>query len=674
MRFKIILFLLILTFAVNAQFRRIALVEEATNASCGPCAANNPNLQEFVEHNFGGAVTVRYHAWWPGTDPMYDHNPSENRARIQYYGINGVPAYTMDGVLMGVPGDAGTIQSQMEADIAQGSPIWININRIESADSVKFDVQIIVGDNVSGQLKLRNAIIERRITYASPPGSNGEKIFNDVFRKMLPTTTGENLGNLTAGDTLNFSYGYPINSVWNAEDLAVVSWVQDDDTKSVIQANIDFPTFYLKSDSPTAEIVSEGEQITKNFNVYNSNPDTMHLIFNFSDDLPSDWAVSFALSDSNFTDDVVSVLPNDSITVTMNLTVGSTHGLGKATIFPQNADDPYLYGYASINYEFLPSGNVLLVDADGGTNYQTYFEIAFQNCNTEYSLLNRSVVSKLAPELLNYDWGAIYWNTAWGFPAFVESEVAFLTNYLDNGGNLFIAGQDIGWDIFDGSGTSGFSEAADFYNNYLGATYLADDAGNYSLSGVAGDPITDGLSFNVSSIHSRYPESIRPRGAGASTILKYGNGKIGAVKNETENYKTVYIGIGLEQVSTESARNALVENSLNWFGILNDVDDNSNGLPSVFKLEQNYPNPFNPSTNITYVIARSGTTRQSVALPVQLKVYDALGREVATLVNTKQAPGKYSVQFNARNLPSGVYFYKLQAGKFVQTKKMILMK
>ncbi len=674
MRFKTVLFLLILSFAVNAQFRRIALVEEATNASCGPCAANNPNLQEFVEHNFGGAVTVRYHAWWPGTDPMYDHNPSENRARIQYYGINGVPAYTMDGVLKGVPGNAGTIQSQMEADIAQGSPIWININRIESSDSVKFDVQIIVGDNISGQLKLRNAIIERRITYAHPPGTNGEKIFNDVFRKMLPSTNGENLGNLTAGDTLNFSYGYPINSVWNADDLAVVSWVQDDNTKTVIQANIDFPTFYLKSDSPTAEIVSEGEQVTKNFNVYNSNPDTMHLIFNFSDDLPSGWAVSFALSDSNFTDDVVSILPNDSVTVTMNLTVGTTHGLGKATIFPQNADDPYLYGYASINYEFLPSGNVLLVDADGGTNYQTYFEVAFQNCNTEYSLLNRSVVSKLATELLNYDWGAIYWNTAWGFPAFVESEVAFLTNYLDNGGNLFIAGQDIGWDIFDGGGTSNFPDAAEFYHNYLGATYLADNAGNYSLSGVAGDPITDGLSFGVSSIHSRYPESIRPRGAGASTILKYGNGKIGAVKNETENYKTVYIGIGLEQVSTETARNALVENSLNWFGILNDVDDNSNGFPSVFKLEQNYPNPFNPSTNITYVIARSEATRQSAALPVQLKVYDALGREVATLVNKKQAPGKYSVQFNANNLPSGVYFYKLQAGDFVQTRKMMLLK
>ncbi len=113
----------------------------------------------------------------------------------------------------------------------------------------------------------------------------------------------------------------------------------------------------------------------------------------------------------------------------------------------------------------------------------------------------------------------------------------------------------------------------------------------------------------------------------------------------------------------------------NWihYPIEGAVDENEN--PTNFKLSQNYPNPFNPTTTISYVIARSEATRQSTTgLLVQLKVYDALGREVATLVNKEQAPGKYSVQFNATNLPSGIYFYTLRAGNFKQTKKMILMK
>ncbi len=117
---------------------------------------------------------------------------------------------------------------------------------------------------------------------------------------------------------------------------------------------------------------------------------------------------------------------------------------------------------------------------------------------------------------------------------------------------------------------------------------------------------------------------------------------------------------------------------------LADVDESDN--VSDFILYQNYPNPFNPSTNITYVIARSkdvssrlgGATRQSAAIPVQLIVYDALGRKVAMLVNARQTPGKYSVQFDANSvsggLPSGIYYYTLRAGNFVQTKKMILMK
>ncbi len=97
-------------------------------------------------------------------------------------------------------------------------------------------------------------------------------------------------------------------------------------------------------------------------------------------------------------------------------------------------------------------------------------------------------------------------------------------------------------------------------------------------------------------------------------------------------------------------------------------------LPVKFELYQNYPNPFNPATVIKYSIPNTAKSFRYVTL----KVYDVLGREVATLVNRKQAPGNYSVTFNtnsvAGSLPSGIYFYRLQAGEFTRTKKMILLK
>ena len=89
-------------------------------------------------------------------------------------------------------------------------------------------------------------------------------------------------------------------------------------------------------------------------------------------------------------------------------------------------------------------------------------------------------------------------------------------------------------------------------------------------------------------------------------------------------------------------------------------------LPASFELMQNYPNPFNPTTNIRYDIPK--------AAKVTLKIYDILGREVKTLVNTIQSPGQYTVAFNAQDLASGVYFYQIHAGSFVATKKLMLVK
>jgi hypothetical protein len=101
-------------------------------------------------------------------------------------------------------------------------------------------------------------------------------------------------------------------------------------------------------------------------------------------------------------------------------------------------------------------------------------------------------------------------------------------------------------------------------------------------------------------------------------------------------------------------------------GVLNVRRDELSGVPSIFELQQNYPNPFNPSTTIRYGLPS--------AEQVSLKIYDMLGRQVATLVNARQAAGRYEATFNAASLSSGIYIYRLQAGSFSQTSKMMLVK
>jgi photosystem II stability/assembly factor-like uncharacterized protein len=96
------------------------------------------------------------------------------------------------------------------------------------------------------------------------------------------------------------------------------------------------------------------------------------------------------------------------------------------------------------------------------------------------------------------------------------------------------------------------------------------------------------------------------------------------------------------------------------------INNISNNIPEDYLLFQNYPNPFNPSTNITYQIIKSGY--------VLLKIFDVLGRKISTLVNEKQSPGTYEISFDGSNLSSGIYFYKLVAGDFTETKRMVLLK
>lgn len=101
------------------------------------------------------------------------------------------------------------------------------------------------------------------------------------------------------------------------------------------------------------------------------------------------------------------------------------------------------------------------------------------------------------------------------------------------------------------------------------------------------------------------------------------------------------------------------------------VNQISSEVPESFLLMQNYPNPFNPTTRIRFEIPSDVRSQLS---EVRLAIYDAIGKQVSTLVNEKLSPGSYEVEYKAGNLPSGIYFYELKTGNFTAVKKMMLIK
>lgn len=121
-----------------------------------------------------------------------------------------------------------------------------------------------------------------------------------------------------------------------------------------------------------------------------------------------------------------------------------------------------------------------------------------------------------------------------------------------------------------------------------------------------------------------------------------------------------------EWLTQRTAEYATIQELLYNDGLTSVNQEFGSRLPVDYKLQQNYPNPFNPATVISYELPKSSS--------VTIKVYDVLGREVQTLVNQRQSAGKHSVTFNAGDLSNGVYFYRLQAGTYLDTKKLLLVK
>ena len=144
------------------------------------------------------------------------------------------------------------------------------------------------------------------------------------------------------------------------------------------------------------------------------------------------------------------------------------------------------------------------------------------------------------------------------------------------------------------------------------------------------------------------------------------NGKPIGVEYLGNDFKTITIGLPLYYMNKEQARFLIQHILLNKFNEVLPVSEEFVEIPTTYKLFQNFPNPFNPTTTIKYSIPKSGI--------VSIKIYNTVGEQVASLVNKEQEIGNYEIKFDATFFSSGIYFYQLKSGDFIETKKMILIK
>ncbi|MEO8512071.1 MAG: Omp28-related outer membrane protein [Ignavibacteria bacterium] len=234
-----LLFFLMIGFLISSassQFVRKVLFEEATNASCGPCAANNPYLKAYIDAKGDSIIAIKYHASFPGVDPMYSHNPSQSQERYAaYYGMNAMPWLNSDGIINDIwPFSIANLDNGFYSRLAIPAPLTISVTDQRIAgDSIRATVNINLPSNLpSGNYKLRVMAIEKWVIYTVPPGSNGETIFEHVFRRAYPNTAGTTY-NGTAGNQ-QFVFTYKVDAAWKDTSMITVAFIQNDNNKEVM--------------------------------------------------------------------------------------------------------------------------------------------------------------------------------------------------------------------------------------------------------------------------------------------------------------------------------------------------------------------------------------------------------------------------------------------------------
>ena len=230
--------LMLVTLKLNAQNERLLLLESFTNTGCVPCAQYNPTMDALIANNLDKVVAIKYHVNWPSSsDPMYLHNTAENGARTNYYNVTSVPHVVVDGNRF--TGNSGTInQSIIDQLQTLESPYELRLSYEldEASNTIIVHVLGRTSSAIEGNLRLYVAVIEKEIHFNSAPGPNGERDFYDVMKKFLPSSSGTSLGSVEAGDYFAYTFKWEWANVYNVDQLDVIAWVQNYNTKDVYQA------------------------------------------------------------------------------------------------------------------------------------------------------------------------------------------------------------------------------------------------------------------------------------------------------------------------------------------------------------------------------------------------------------------------------------------------------
>ncbi len=595
----------------------------------------------------------------------------ESDQRMSYYGMGGIPDLFFDGYyhLVGAGSDAqdGHIYVPIIEDHwTNSTPVAVAVTDFSFAPGNAYAtvrVELIDGSLTStANTYVRAAIIENDVVY-------GGSTYEHVLRDMLPSATGTPLTIQNSGETQEFTLPFTMGA-WNSANLEIIVWVQRDSDKFIYNSgnSLMVPFAAGVAIDGAQQAVSEGGPVAfGNTTVTNLGlEDDVYDISLELGSLPAGWDAHFTHDGADATSMTLPLASFNSLDLVVTIDAADDQS-GQVTlnIASQGAGS----NVASLDFVAVSgTKTVLLVADDGLDNIATDFVGPAVGASARtYSVWDRNLTALDGSVLSHFD--AVVWACGGTNPGLEAADRAAIDTYLTAGGKILITGQDIAQDLQAEGGSANL-----WMQFKTRCRVVSGNSGNLAITGVADDPIGDGLAFTLNggdgANNQSDPDVIETLTADAIPVFQYGTGALAGSRIEITGYKLVFLAFGLEGIADQADRNSVMDSSLDWLigTTSTPVEDQA---PKPLALAQNQPNPFNPSTKIAFVLDQRS--------PVRLEVFDLQGRLVRTLASEAMDAGDHTVVWDGRtdngpSAASGTYVYRLQTDTQSLTRKMTLVK
>lgn len=657
---------------IHPQLKAVVL-EEYTGLNCPYCPQGHAIAEQILSDNPDKVSVIAVHqgSFATPNDGQPDFRTSFGNGLAGQTSLEGYPSGTVNRhFFQDLSAGGGTALSRGDWTAASerilGEESYVNLGVSTFYNDLTRELSVTVEAYYVENLPFgvisnffQIAITESNII-AYQSGASANYNHKHMLRHLITGQWGDEITEVSAGSVVSRTYIYTMPEQWVVENCEVVAFISE--TKQEIITGATIPVIdglndgnvtadysRLFTDVPVA-VGQESENSIFDFTLINGYNSNQEFVLTLSHNANIDWNVSFDYNGTIYNDVAnITLSPYEVTDIQIIVVPGASSGAAKCSLTLSSVDFPDLA--EKVSEVFVISGVENMIVNGSGDNsgvssyeFESYYSdvLASAGCETVGAIPGYAFEQAV-------DLGGLanvrnlYFNIGGTTPVLTLGQVLAIREFIDNGGNLFISGQDVARDIMASGATSGSITHKTFFQNYLYAIYLNDgDALNNSIQAVNADSVFGFIpSSTLIDAYSGVfdPDGIK-KSANSFEIFLYPNGKAAGLRAYKGSARIVYLPFGLEQIANADTRIDIMDRTYRWFegwqgtGICDIQTSNVDIFP-------------NPAGNVVYITGLENN--------YLVEIYDITGRLVISF------EGSNDESINVESLNSGTYLMKISS-------------